>query len=494
MKLQELLNDSKIILPEEIQDLEITQLDFDSRHVIDGSIFFCRDGLVVDGHDFVDKAIENGAKCIIHSKEIENKQKGIVYLKVDDVLKYLNMMAKTFYHDAIDDLYAIGITGTNGKTTIGNIIHQILSNYMPCGYIGTLGAKYGDIQSQPTLTTPDAIELHQTFELMKQAGMKAVALEASSQGLAQSRCDSVKFKQAIFTNLTYDHMDYHVTVENYLQSKKRLFDLLDEDGIAIINIDDEKAMDIVEGCKGKIITYGMMNDATYKAEDVVSGVEDSTFTLVYQERKIFVRTNLIARYNIYNLLAAIASMHQAGMPLEAILERVNCISQIEGRMESIEEGQNFRVYVDFAHTPDGLEKVFTYAKSITPVENRIIAVFGSAGKRDIDKRKIFGELADLYCDHIILTEDDPRNEDPKAIAVQIQEGIKQKPCIFIENRYDAIRAALDLANPNDCVLLLGKGDESFLYREFGKEAWLGDDKAARHIIQKYILNENMENN
>ncbi len=492
MKLGQLLKDCEILIPESIEDIEISQLDFDSRNVVEGSAFFCRDGMVVDGHDFIDMAIDKGAICIIHSKELETMKKGIVYLRVDDVSRYLNMMAKTFYGDAIDDLYAIGITGTNGKTTIGNIIHQILSNHLPCGYIGTLGAKYGGVTTQPTLTTPDPVELHETFKQMKAHGMKAVALEASSQGLAQSRCDSVAFNQAIFTNFTHDHMDYHLTVDNYFESKKRLFDLLDENGVAITNVDDPKGLAIVEGCKAKVVTYGMMNDATYKAEQVVIGIDESSFTLVYAGKRYFMKTNLIAHYNIYNLLAAIAAMHEAGMPIEDMMEPISCIKQIEGRMEAIEEGQNFRVYVDFAHTPDGLEKVFVYAKSITPANHRVIALFGSAGKRDKEKRITFGELADQYCDHIILTEDDPRDEDPREIANQIQEGIKNTPCIFIENRYDAIRAALEVANANDCVLLLGKGDESFIYREFGKEEWLGDDKAARHIINKYILNEKNE--
>ncbi len=487
MKLNELLQGSKIELPESVGQIEIEHLCFDSRLVQKNDIFFCMDGMVCDGHDFVDKAIAQGAICIIHRKPLENMQKNIVYLQVDDVNRYLNLMAKNYYQKAVDDLYVFGVTGTNGKSTIANIIYQVFSMYQPCGYIGTIGVKYGEVNELPTLTTPDPLTLHQTFKDMHDHGMVAVALEASSQGLAMGRVDSVSFNQAIFTNLTYDHMDYHITFENYFNAKKRLFDMLDEDGVAITNVDDERGMDIVEGCKGRVVTYGINNEATYRAKNVIIGKDESTFTLIYNGQEYAIKTNLIAHYNIYNLLASIASMHQAGMPLEQIILAITCISQIEGRMELIDEGQQFRVYVDFAHTPDGLEKVFQFAKDITNENGKIIAVFGSAGKRDVNKRKVFGELADKYCDRIILTEDDPRDENPKDIAMQIQEGILDTQCIYIEDRYDAIRCAIEGANDDDCILLLGKGDEGYIYREFGREDWLGDDKAARHIIKKYVL-------
>ena len=228
--------------------------------------------------------------------------------------------------------------------------------------------------------------------------------------------------------------------------------------------------------------------------DIQIQTDGSQFTLLHHEKSYTIKTNLVAMYNIYNLLGAIAGMCEAGIAIEDMLPYLASIKQIEGRMERIDEGQLFNVIVDFAHTPDGLEKVFEYAKDITKEGHSIIAVFGSAGKRDTKKRKVFGEIASKYCDSIILTEDDPRDEDAREIANEIKEGIKDTKNIFIEDRYNAIRQAIESAGAYDTVLILGKGDEVFMYREFGREPWLGDHNVARECIRRYCLDNHEENN
>ena len=468
-------------------DIEIGGLCIDSRKVKKNDMYFCMEGMVHDGHEFIDEVIDKGAVCIVHTKPVENTRKGVAYIKVENVNNTLNILASKFYGYPSRKLKVFGVTGTNGKSTITSIIKDVYSHFEPCGYIGTISISYGDVVLPPSLTTPDAILIHKTLKDMLDAKMKAVALEVSSHGLELGRVQSVDFDVAIFSNLTYDHLDFHGTIENYFEAKKKLFTNLKPDGVAVLNMDDAYFERLKEACSARVVTYGIEKDADYRGSEIQIGTDGSSFILYHDGKEYPVRTNLVAMYNISNLLAAIAAMAESGIPLEEILPYVNSLTQVDGRMERIDEGQLFNVIVDFAHTPDGLEKVFEYAKSITEEGHAIISVFGSAGKRDTKKRKVFGEIADRYCESIILTEDDPRDEDPRDIANEIKSGIEHTNNIFIEDRYAAIRQAIESANVGDTVLILGKGDEVFMYREFGRKPWMGDNHVARHCIRKYCL-------
>lgn len=467
--------------------IEIHGIASDSRQVQPGDMYFCLEGLVNDGHAYVEQALEQGAICIVHSKELETMHDGIAYIKVHDVNATLNIIASKFFGYPSRAMKIFGITGTNGKSSVASIIEDTYSHFAPCGYIGTIAIRYGNECFPPSLTTPDPICIHRVMKDMVDAGMKACAMEVSSHGLELGRVQSVDFDIAIFTNLTYDHLDFHGTFDNYFEAKKKLFTKLKEDGVAILNSDDAYFERLKEAVQVRLVTYGVQHDADYRADDIHIGTSGSSFQLYHNGNVYPVETNLVALYNIYNLLAAIAGICESGIALEEILPFVSNLHQIEGRMERIDEGQPFTVIVDFAHTPDGLEKVFEYAKSITAQGRSIISVFGSAGKRDTKKRKVFGEIASKYCDNIILTEDDPRDEDARQIANEIKSGIHDTNNIFIESRYDAIRQAIESANVGDTILILGKGDEVFMYREFGREPWLGDHVAARHCIRKYYL-------
>lgn len=468
-------------------DVNVEGLCVDSRLAKKNDMYFCLDGMVHDGHDYIEEAIKRGVVCVVHQKDLDAMCKGVAFIKVENVNRTLNRISSLFYGHPSKRLTVFGVTGTNGKSTVTSIIKDAYSNFKPCGYIGTISITYGDVILPPNLTTPDPILIHHTMADMLKSGMEACALEVSSHGLELGRVQSVDFDVAIFTNLTYDHLDFHGTIDNYFEAKKKLFTSLKPEGIAILNNDDPYFNRLSSATRARVVTYGIQNDANYRADNIKIGTNGTRFTLVHEQKEYEVNTNLVALYNIYNLLAAIAGMCETGIAIEAIIPCLNTLSQIEGRMERIDEGQMFNVIVDFAHTPDGMEKVFEYAQSITDEDHNIIAVFGSAGKRDTKKRKIFGEIASKYCDNIILTEDDPRDESARKIANEIKTGITDTNNIFIEDRYSAIRQAIEGANVNDTILILGKGDELFMYREFGREPWLGDHIVARHCIRKYSL-------
>ena len=474
---------------ENVPEIEIRSLMADSRKRRPDSIFFCLKGMMFDGHHFIEQAISNGAKVIVHSDEIEYTHSDVTYIKVRDVLGVFNKVADAFYGYPSHKLTMFGITGTNGKSSISCIIRDILNEFYPTGYIGTISIEYGSVKLPPLLTTPDIDDLHGVLKDMVDAGMKACALEASSIGIEQRRVDAIDFDVAVFTNLTHDHLDYHGTMTNYYLAKKALFDSLKEEAIAVTNADDPYGMRIVENTKARVVTYGIDHDADYRVVKYQLMKDRTRLTLKIANMEYEIETNLVARFNIYNLLAAIAALHEKGISITQMLPYIRDLSQIEGRMQRINDGQPFNILVDFAHTPDGIEKVCQYASAITPKGKRIIAITGSAGKRDTAKRPIFGSILDKYCDMIILTEDDPRDENIRNIAMDIADGIKNKNYIIIEDRYGAIREAIDMAAANDTIIILGKGDEKFIYREFGREPYEGDDTIVHEVLKKYYFNQ-----
>lgn len=476
---------------ENVPEIEVKGLMADSRKKRPESIFFCIRGMMFDGHKFIDQAIEHGAIVIVHSEPIEEMRSDITYIKVKDVMEAYNKVADAFYGYPSHNMTMFGVTGTNGKSSVASIIRDVMNKFESTGYIGTISIEYGNVKLPPLLTTPDVDDLHGILKDMKDAGMKNCTLEASSIGIEQHRVDAIDFDCAIFTNLTYDHLDYHGTMSNYLNAKQTLFNHLKRSAVAITNIDDPNGLKMVEKTEARIVTYGTNPEANYRIIDIKPQKDGTTFILrVRNDKDYRIKTNLVADFNVYNLVAAIAAMNVVKeLSIEEMLPYLQNLSQIEGRMEKISDGQPFNILVDFAHTPDGIEKVCKYATSITPDGARIIAVTGSAGNKDSSKRPVFGEILDKYCDMIILTEDDPRNEKIYDIAEEIASGIKKTNYTIIEDRYDAIRQAIELAYNNDTVLLLGKGDEKFIYRAFGRETYQGDNCIAHEVLKKYYFGE-----
>lgn len=466
--------------------LDVKSLTADSREHVHKGIFFCLKGLVHDGHRFIDQAIEHGCIVIVHSDPIDLKQDGIVYVQVDDTLNALNACARRFYEDPASRLIVFGVTGTNGKSTIAKTIKEIYSHYVSTGYSGTISIEYGKIKEKPDFTTPETIPMMKLLDRMIDHDIKAVALEISSQGLDQGRADALSFDVAIFTNLTHDHLDYHGDLENYYLAKKHLFDLLKEKGCSIINLDDPFGRRLASELNSTVYTYSILENADYCAKDIRYTATETEFTLRVLGEEFRLKTNFVAAFNLSNLLAIIAACHQASMPLKEILTLIPSLPAVEGRMSVIQEGQDFNCIVDYAHTPDGFEKIYAFAKTITQPNHKIISVFGAAGKRDTKKRAILGEISDRYCTNVILTEEDPRNESPLEIAQQIKSAIHKAHCVIILDRYDAIRQAIELANTNDTILILAKGNEQYLARAYGKEPWIGDETCAKECIQNHI--------
>ena len=337
--------------------IEIGGLAIDSRKVKPGDMYFCLEGMVNDGHAFAADAVKAGAVCIVHAKDLDEMPEGAVYVKVGDVNKVLNEVASRFYGNPSHALTMFGVTGTNGKSTVTNIIQSLYSHRAPCGYIGTISISFGDVRREPDLTTPVPNMIHSTLAEMVDAGMKACAMEVSSHGLELRRVESVDFDAAVFTNLTHDHLDFHGTMERYFAAKLKLFTSLKKDALAVINVDDPYGRKIIDACTVRTVTYGVERDADYRADDIHLGVEETSFTLIHEGKEYPVKTNLVALFNVYNLLAAIAVLAESVMPLEEILPYTGHIHQVAGRIERICEGQPFNVIVDFAHTPDGMEKI-----------------------------------------------------------------------------------------------------------------------------------------
>ena len=462
-------------------DADVSALTMDSRTVVPGSVFFCVDGRTTDGHQYAAQAAEKGAVCIVHEKELDSYCEPVHYIRTGDVHAAMGRAADRFYHHPSRDLILYGVTGTNGKTTVASLISELSAAARPTGYIGTIENPYNPARDGQPHTTPDVLRLNSMLAHMRDDGLMAAAMEVSSHGLVQRRVEGISFDVAVMTNLTHEHLDYHGTLEAYLDAKALLFKNLDPDAVAVLNLDDSSWTHLLGVTKARIVTYSLNGTADYRAQDLELRPGHSRFTLLCDGNTYRVETNLEGRFNISNLLAALAAVHETGVPLEDLLPVAQRFSQIKGRMERIDRGQPFHVLVDYAHTPDGFDKVFSAVKALHG-DAPITAVFSSPGKRDKSKRPDMGRAADLHCARIILTEGDHRDEEPEAIAAEIQKGIRKTPVHFERYRIDAIRKALTEAEPNSVVLILTKGDEPFLDRYGTVIDWMGDVNAAQSVL------------
>ena len=459
---------------------------FDSRKPCPASIFFAMKGKINDGHNFIDMAINNGARCIVYTDEINKSDDEVCYIKVEDATKAYISFCKAFYGDPLGKMNVIGITGTNGKTTIAWIIRSIIAHFEKCGYIGTMGYYYGQEvkDSKMWLTTPKPDELLRIGKEMLDEGCKTLVLEASSEGLATRRLEQVSFSTAVFNNLSGDHFDVHGDMESYFKAKCLLFEMLKDDGKAIINIDDEYGQRLMDICKARKITYGIDNKADYQAKDLKLFNDHSEFDLVYDEKTYHIVTDALARFNVYNLLAVIAVLNENGYSIDSILPYLTKVEMTPGRLQMIKAGQDFNVVVDFAFTPNSFAKVFDFAESITQKGKKIIAVFGAAGDRDHKRRPGTAAIADERADEVILSYDDPSTEDMMEILINLKSYFKRLDPEIILDRIEAIDKAISLAQSGDTILLLGKGSDRFFLCKEGRVPYISDEEAALKAIAK----------
>lgn len=459
MKLRKLLKNINCKAIKGSQDVEISGICSDSRYVAPGNLFIAKRGIKYDGTDFIPNAVAAGATAVV-TDIYDPYLKKVSQIIHDDVSQIEADIAAAYYNFPSESLFMVGVTGTNGKTTTCYLIKHIFDNAQKkTGLLGTVEYILGKNKFASTLTTPDNVKIQKYLKEMVVDGCTSAALEVSSHGLEQGRLDNVNFNVGIFSNLSQDHLDYHLNFENYADSKKRLFDALDSSGAAIVNIDDEWAAKMIETTKARIITYGTENKkADFFAKNIKFSLEGLEFELIYKDSVEKVKARLTGLFNVYNILAAIAASVEAEISLGQIIKSIETFNSAPGRLERVKSKKDFYVFVDFAHTPEALKNVLQTLRALKP--NKIITVFGCGGDRDRTKRPLMGKICSELSDINVITSDNPRSEPPLQIISEIEAGFKTKNYLVEEDRSKAIEKAINLAEKNDIVLIAGKGHET----------------------------------
>lgn len=453
------------IIAEDFSEVMIAGLANDSRKVKPGDLFFAVPGFVTDGKKFIPEAVSLGARVVVVQSDVPCIE-GIPVIKCKDIKKTMPVIAGRFFGFPSNRLSVVGVTGTNGKTTVSYLFTHI----MDCcgekyGRIGTVEYYTGKRTVNALNTTPDALELQTLLAEMRDSEMNGCVMEVSSHALEQGRCDGIEFGGAVFTNLTQDHLDYHKDMENYFKAKSILFsDLLKEDGFAVINIDNPYSEKIKSLCRGKILTFSVIENSgqvsTANIRLIDDGYKDNNryFKASFRDRTIGGSMPLPGRFNLSNAAAAIGAAISNGCLFDDAIKALKTAPQIPGRVERVDLGQPFEVIVDYAHTPDALKNLLMGVES----SGEKIIVFGCGGDRDKTKRPLMGEIAVKFADRAIVTSDNPRNENPMRIINDILKGIpKEGNCVVIEDRDKAIGEALTKAKPDDLVIIAGKGHEDY---------------------------------
>jgi len=461
--------------PADCEKLEIKTIEMDSRAVETGALFVCVKGFTVDGHQFAKQAADQGAVAIVAEHPVEVN---VPVILVRDTTQALAELANAFYNNPTRELSLIGITGTNGKTTVTYLLEQIFNKFnKKTGIIGTIQMKIGEETIPSENTTPDSLLLQKTFRQMQEAEVDTAIMEVSSHALDLGRVHGCDFDVAVFTNLSQDHLDYHKDMNEYLHAKSLLFSRLGntyegDRKFAVLNVDDAN-YDYLKNCAAQhILTYGCKNDAAIKAEDVRLAVTHTAFTLKSPIGDIEIDSKLIGMFNVYNMLAAAGAAIAKGVPLTVIKEAFESIKGVDGRFEAVREGQNFAVIVDYAHTPDSLENVLLTIKEFA--KGKVYVVVGCGGDRDRSKRSLMAGIAVKHADHAILTSDNPRTEDPERILDDLTNGLDPDSFVRITDRKEAIEHAVKLAEADDIILIAGKGHET--YQIIGHEKIDFDDR------------------
>ena len=458
-------------------DLEINNVTLDSNTVSKGDLFICISGKVYDGHDYVSVAQNYGAIAIVTEREMDTSLTQII---VKDSRLAMSRIASAFYGNAHKKLKVIGVVGTNGKTTTTHLIKQILDNAnIKSGVIGTLGTFYGDKVIEPTLTTPDPLGLHKIFAKMCEDGVKVAIMEVSAHAIYYNKIDGINFDIVVFTNFSRDHLDFFKDIEEYKNVKKKFF-IESKYNYAVINTDDEVGRELAKQLD-KCITYGISNPADVFVMDVKRHVFGSRFILNLFDSIHDVKLKLMGDFNISNALASAVSVSLLGVKTDVIASALNCLHYVSGRLECVFDGE-YKIYVDYAHTPDGLQKSISTLKQVC--KGRLITIFGCGGNRDVGKREQMGRISGKSSDFTIITSDNPRYEEQMDIICQIEKGVlkESKGYIDIQNRKEAIEYAINMAKAEDIILIAGKGSEQ--YQEIlGIKHPYNDKDTVREIIR-----------
>lgn len=484
MNFQELIAFCKPISVSGPDPDSIGKLRQDSREVEHGDIFIAVKGIKSDGHNFIDEAIENGASIIICQKELELDD-DVTVIQVKKTRKLLGKLAQKMVGNPEDDLTIIGVTGTNGKTTVATLVWQILTklNYK-ASLLGTIEKRILEQKSPSRLTTADPIELAHAMREMVDAGSEYLVMEVSSHALDQRRTKGISFKVAVFTNLSHDHLDYHETMNEYASAKKKLFNSLDSKSWAIINADDERGEWMVNSTPAKVLSFSFEDKGLLQAKIIKSDAKGLTISI--DETKI--ETPLVGRFNAYNVVEALLTCTALGLDGKSAAGILKHCSGAPGRMERVNQESDITnepiVFVDYAHTPNALQNVLSTLKELKTRHQKLICVFGCGGDRDKSKRSKMAGIAESYANRVIVTSDNPRSEDPDLIIDDIMKGFKQPGNITrLTNRRDAIHEAVISSKAGSIVLIAGKGHET--YQEInGERIHFDDREIVRHALQK----------
>ncbi|MCS7236305.1 MAG: UDP-N-acetylmuramoyl-L-alanyl-D-glutamate--2,6-diaminopimelate ligase [Armatimonadota bacterium] len=440
--------------------VDVSGIAYDSRRVRAGDLFCAVVGRRHDGHDFVHEACSRGAAALLVQRPVRSSVPQVV---VPSVREAMGPVASAFWGYPSHQMEVVGVTGTNGKGTVTWLVRAALEAAgVRCGVVGTLGAWLGSGWEPLERTTPEAADLHALLARMVQGGMRAAAVEVASHALDQERVGGVRFRVAAFTNLTQDHLDFHGTWEAYREAKAKLFRRVEPDGLSVVNRDDPHGAYMASCSRAAVLTYGVRGQADVRARSVRVGPEGCTFEVVAPAGRAEVRLHLVGRFNVYNALCALAVASYLGVPLQQAASGLASVRGIPGRFERVHCGQPFTVVVDYAHTPDGLANVLAAAREIT--RGRVIVVFGCGGERDRAKRPQMGQVAARLADHVVVTSDNPRGEDPLAIVEEVVQGVRRAGGLSTyevePDRREAIRKAVRAARAGDAVLICGKGHET----------------------------------
>lgn len=442
-------------------EITIGKIDFDSRKMEQNDVFVAIRGTISDGHDFIGKAIELGAKAIVCESIPENIVKGITYVQVTDTNTALATLAANYFDNPSQKLRLVGVTGTNGKTTIASLLYQL---YKKAGYkvglLSTVKIMVDEMEFKATHTTPDSITINHYLAKMVAAGVEYCFMEVSSHGIHQKRTEALHFVGGVFTNLSHDHLDYHATFAEYRDVKKSFFDHLPKTAFALSNLDDKNGPVLLQNTVAKKCTYALKSYADYKAQILESQL--SGLLLKINGNEVWVK--LIGTFNAYNLLAIYGTAIELGMDSLEALRLLSELESVSGRFQYIVSEGNITAIVDYAHTPDALENVLKTINDIRTKNEQLITVVGCGGNRDKAKRPVMGSIASDLSDKAILTSDNPRNEDAEVIISEMEQGVAPqnfKRILSITDRKQAIKTACQLAQPNDIILIAGKGHETY---------------------------------
>ena len=461
MKIKDILTNCNLLEIVGEKDVDVTDIAFDSRKVAQGTLFFAVKGTQVDGHDYIDGAIEKGASVIVCEKLPRKKAENVTYVKVDNSAYVLGVGASNFFGNPSEKLKLVGVTGTNGKTTIATLLYRLFTEAgYPCGLLSTIENIIKRDVVPSTHTTPDPIELNTLLQEMVDKGCEYAFMEVSSHSVAQDRIAGLHFAGGIFTNLTHDHLDYHKTMANYRNAKKKFFDDLPQSAFALTNLDDKNGAYMLQNTQARKMSYALKHDADFKG--VVMESHFDGMLLKVNGTEMF--TQLVGGFNASNILAIYGAATALGFNKDELLIEISKLRGANGRFDMVHSEKGIVGIVDYAHTPDALENVLVTINDVRCHKETLITVVGCGGNRDTTKRPEMAAVAVRLSDRVILTSDNPRNEDPDEIIRQMKAGVAEEDqgkVLSITNRREAIRTAVALAKKGDIILLAGKGHENY---------------------------------